>query len=133
MIVQLILMTALILCAFWHHPAQAANIDGVWATDAAACSKIYVKSAKGIAFAKRADLYGSGFIIDGNKIRGKIASCNIKMRKQDGNTVHLIAVCSTDIAIDTMQFTLNVIDDNKVSRVFPGMPELETPYERCFL
>jgi hypothetical protein len=129
----LVFVTAIGLLACSPRLAQAANIDGAWATAADACSKIYVKSAKGISFAKRADLYGSGFIIAGDKIRGRIASCTIKKRKQEGNTVHLIAVCSTDIAVDTMQFTLNIIDDDKVSRVFPGMPEMETPYERCRL
>ena len=133
MIVRLISMTMLMLYALGIPLVHAADIDGVWASDADSCSKIYVKSAKGISFAKKADLYGSGFIIEGNKIRGKIASCNIKTRKQDGDTVHLIAVCSTDIAINTVQFTLKTVDSNKVTRLFPGMPELETNYERCQL
>jgi hypothetical protein len=30
-----------------------------------------------------------------------------------------------------MELTLKVIDDNKVVRVFAGMPELETLYYRC--
>jgi hypothetical protein len=133
MVIRLILMTAMTLFACGPRLAHAEGIEGVWATDAEACSKIFVKSAKGISFAKRADLYGSGFIIDGNKIRGRIANCAIKTRKQEGKIVHLIAVCSTDIAVDTMQFSLNIIDDDKVSRIFPGMPEMETPYERCRL
>jgi hypothetical protein len=110
---------------------HATDIEGAWATDAAICSKIYAKSGSGLVFTRDADLYGSGFVINGNRLTGKMATCNISKRKQDGNTVHLIAVCSTMIAIDTVQVTLNIIDDNKVMRIFPGMPELQTPYERC--
>ncbi len=111
--------------------ARADDLEGAWATDAAICSKIYVGSGNNISFTRDADLYGSGFVINGNRLKGKMATCNIKTRKQDGNTVHLIAVCSTSIAIDTMQITLNIIDDNKVMRIYPGMPELQTQYARC--
>ena len=107
------------------------DIEGIWASDAAACTKIYVKTDAGYTFAKDADMHGNGFIIDGKKIKGRMATCNIKLRKQDGSTIHLIAVCSTDIAVDTMQFSLNVIDDNTIARIYPGVPELESRYARC--
>jgi hypothetical protein len=45
--------------------------------------------------------------------------------------VHLIATCATDVMLSNMELTLKVIDDNKVARVFAGMPELETYYYRC--
>ena len=133
MILQSSLLAGLVTfaCLLPCGPAQATDFEGAWATDAANCSKIFVKSAKGVSFAKKADLYGSGFVIAGNKLRGKIASCNIKARKQEGDIVHFVAVCSTDIAIDTMQFSLKILDENKVARVFTAMPELETRYERC--
>jgi hypothetical protein len=109
----------------------AAGIEGAWSTDTAACSKIFVKTGDRISFTTDADLHGSGFIVDGNRLRGKMASCNIIKRKQDGATLHLIANCSTEIAIETMQLSLKFVDDNTVSRLFPGMPEMEITYRRC--
>lgn len=120
--------------ALWFmcsHLAHAADLEGAWATDPAICSKIYTKSGGSFVFTRDADLYGSGFVVNGNRLTGKMATCTIKTRKQEGNTLHLIALCSTSIAFDTMQVTFNIIDDNKVMRIFPGMPELQTSYERC--
>lgn len=110
---------------------SAADIQGAWATDTGACSKIFHKTGDRISFTKDADLHGSGFIVDGNRLRGKMASCNITRRKQDGSVLNLIANCSTEIAIETMQLSLKFIDDNKVSRLFPGMPDMEVTYQRC--
>ena len=113
------------------HDAHAADINGAWVSDVAVCQKVFEKRGNSVSFAKGSDIYGSGFIIDGNQIRGRIAMCNIKARRQQGPIVNIIAVCSTDIAIDTMQFRLRVEGPNKVVREFPGMPDLEMNYERC--
>jgi hypothetical protein len=113
------------------HDARAADINGVWVSDAAVCQKVFEKKDNRVSFAKGSDIYGSGFIIDGNQIRGRIAMCNIKALREQGPIVNIIAVCSTDIAIDTMQFRLRVEGPNKVVREFPGMPDLEMNYERC--
>ncbi len=79
--------------------AAAADIEGMWASDARLCTKIFVKRGNSFVMAKNADLFGSGFIIDGRKIRGKLASCNIKTTKEDGAMVHLIAACATDVML----------------------------------
>ena len=110
---------------------HAADINGVWASDVAVCNKVFTKKGGRVSFAKYADIHGSGFILDGNSIRGKLANCKIKTRKQDGDLVHLVAKCATDVMLDNMELTLKVIDDNKVARVFAGLPELETLYYRC--
>jgi hypothetical protein len=111
--------------------ATAADVTGVWANDAAACSKIFRKTGSRIVFQRDSDAHGSGFIIDGTTIRGKMATCTIKVRKQDGQVMNLGATCSTDIAVETMQFMLKVVDKDRIVRVFPGMPEMEASYERC--
>lgn len=33
--------------------------------------------------------------------------------------------------LDTIQFSLRLLDDNHIVRLFPGIPELEFTYERC--
>lgn len=112
-------------------PTRAGDIDGAWASDADACGKIFMKTRDSLVFAQDADLHGSGFIITGNRIRGKLANCAIKLRKNEGDTVHLAAACSTDVAVETVPFTLRIVGDDTIVRLFPGIPELETSYHRC--
>jgi hypothetical protein len=45
--------------------------------------------------------------------------------------VNLIAVCSTDIALATTQFALKIEGDDKIARLFSGMPEMTMRYVRC--
>src|SRR5262245_37585650 len=113
------------------HGAQAVEIDGVWASDAAKCKHIFEKSGNRVAFSKDADLHGSGFIVEGNQLRGKMGSCTVKARKDDGPEVNIVALCSTDIAISTVQFRFRMTEPNRILREFPGMPDLQMGYERC--
>ena len=104
---------------------HAADINGVWESDTAVCNKVLTNKSGRVAFAKDADIHGSGFILEPGSVRGKLANCKIKTRKQDGDLVHLVASCATDMMLSNMELTLKVIDDNKVARV------LETLYYRC--
>ena len=110
---------------------RAADVNGVWASDTTVCNKVFTKKSGRVTFAKDADVHGSGFILEPGSVRGKLANCKIKTRKQDGDLVRLIASCATDVMLDNMELTLKVIDDNKIARVFAGLPELETLYYRC--
>ena len=110
---------------------EAIELNGVWSSDPALCDKIFVKKGKQVAFSPLSDLYGSGFIIDGNRIRGKIARCTIKSRKQDGDTLHLAATCSTTIEAQELEFSLKTVDDNSVSRLFPGSSAMQVNFHRC--
>jgi hypothetical protein len=112
-------------------PAHAIDLNGFWSSDPALCDKIFIKRGKQVAFSPLSDLYGSGFIIDANRIRGKIARCTIKSRKQDGDTLLLAATCSTTIAPQEMEFSLKTVDDNTVSRQFPGSSAMQVNFHRC--
>ena len=85
-------------------PAHALDLNGAWATDAAACEKLFVKKGKSFAFRPELEVPGGGFIVDGNTIRGKTANCTIKARKETGQIIHLLASCSTDIMLSDVQF-----------------------------
>jgi hypothetical protein len=111
--------------------AQDIDLSGAWANHESACAQVFVKSSKGIAFSEKADFYGSGFVIEANRIRGRIATCAITLRKKDGAVVHLVATCSTDIALQNMQFSLRVEDKDRIVRIYPGLPELDTTYFHC--
>src|SRR5579863_3001368 len=58
-------------------PAQAMAFDlsGAWATDAGLCSQVFTKKGNEVEFAELSDLFGSGFIIEGSRIRGKSGRC----------------------------------------------------------
>jgi hypothetical protein len=113
--------------------ARAFDLNGAWASDGSACDKIFQMKNKIASIRRDSDLYGSGFIVEGNQLRGKVAKCAIKSRKEDGQMVHLIAVCSSDIALSTVQFTVRGDNDNQLTRIFPGLPEMSVSYVRCKL
>ena len=112
--------------------ARAFEFQGVWASQQDACAKMFKRDRR-VSFVKNADAYGSGFIVEANRIRGRIATCTIKSRKQDGAVLHLIAACSTDIALQDVQFSIKPEGDDKIVRLYPGVPELDRPYYRCAL
>jgi len=130
---RLLLVT--ICAAIWTafaSPVLAIDLNGSWATDASVCNKVFVKKGDTISFAQDSDQFGGGFILEGNKVRGQMQSCTIKARKEDGNMVHLLAACASDIMASNIQFSARVIDDNTIARIFPGMPdELSIKYSRC--
>lgn len=123
---------ALFIAALLVSPtAKAVDLNGAWANDTAVCNKIFEKKNNNISITRDSDQYGSGFIIAGNKIRGKIATCTVNSRKEDGAMLHLIASCSTDVALATMQMSFKIDSDNQITRVFPGLPEMQMSYVRC--
>jgi hypothetical protein len=114
------------------HPAVAFDLNGAWATDVGACDKIFGKNAQGALYIKPdADNYGSGLIVRQDSVVGKIAKCTIKTRKTAGPVTHIIAACSTDVALETVQFSFEVKADDQIVRIYPGVEELNTTYGRC--
>jgi hypothetical protein len=111
--------------------AEARDMTGAWVTDAAVCKQIFTGAGSQREFAKDADMYGSGFIYEKNRLKGKIATCTIMKQKEEGEVLQLITSCSTDVALATVQFSLKIEDDNKITRFFPSLPELSIQYYRC--
>lgn len=114
-------------------PAHALDMTGAWATDAAACEKLFVKKGKSFAFRPELEVPGGGFIVDGNTIRGKTANCTIKARKETAQIIHLLASCSTDIMLSDVQFSAKIVNENRITRIFPGLEGVEISYDRCAL
>ena len=112
---------------------QAIELTGVWSSSADLCKLVFTKKGNQVVFAELSDLYGSGFIIDGDKIRGKSATCTIKSRKQQGDNVELSAACATSIMNSNLRFNLKVIDENNLSREFSEIPGMTLEYSRCSL
>jgi hypothetical protein len=110
---------------------QAGDISGAWASDASVCSKVFVKNNNRISFTPDAELYGGGFIVEGNRVTGTLQKCNIKSMKGDGADVHLIAACSTGVMVSDFQYTVKIVGDNQITVSSAGPVNMETPYVRC--
>jgi hypothetical protein len=86
-------------------PEQAGAIDlsGAWATSADECPNVFVRKgrARQIEFTALSDQHGGGFIAEAGRLRGEFARCKIKTKKEDGDTVNIIAGCATDIMLST--------------------------------
>jgi hypothetical protein len=124
---------ALLLAAFLAMPgfATALDLNGAWASDAENCAKVFERKGSQVTFAEMSDVYGGGFIVEGDHITGKFARCRIKAKKDDGKTITLVAACASDIMLENVQFSLRELDANNVIRMFPGMDGMEIRYVRC--
>jgi hypothetical protein len=112
---------------------HAIDLSGAWATNADQCRRVFIRKGRAnhIGFTALSEQHGGGFIVEADRLRGKFASCKIKTRKEDGQTVNIIAGCATDIMLSNVQFSLKVLEPNKILRMFPGMPDIEINYDRC--
>ena len=111
--------------------AEALDLNGPWATDANNCPKVFELKGSQLGFTDMSDVYGGGFIVDGDQIIGKFARCRIKARKDSGPNVNLIAACATDMMLSSVQFSLKELDADSLVRQFPGMEDMEIRYHRC--
>ena len=113
-------------------PACAFDLNGAWTTDVSLCTKVFKKQGNRDVLTSLSDLYGGGFIIDGDRVRAKVARCRIDSRKEDGATIHLNVACTTEVATEQIQFDLKVVNDNTVSKMFAGT-DVAMDYHRCTL
>lgn len=113
--------------------ATAFELAGAWATSADQCSKVFARKGRAnqITFTNFSGVYGGGFIAEANHLRGKFEKCSIKSRKENDQVINLVVACASGIMASNVQFFLKIIDDNTISRKFPGMDGMEVKYHRC--
>jgi hypothetical protein len=111
--------------------ASAFDLNGAWASDADNCAKVFVYKGAQVSFTDMSDVYGGGFIIEGDQIIGKFARCRIRAKKEEGPMLNLVAACASDLMLSNVQFSLKEVDANAVIRMFPGMDGMEIKYARC--
>jgi hypothetical protein len=111
--------------------AAAFDLNGAWASDPDNCSKVFLRKGAQVTFTDMSDVYGGGFIVQGDQITGKFARCRIKEKKDEGTTINLLAACASDIMLQSVQFNLREVDANTIMRLFPGMSGMEIKYARC--
>lgn len=113
--------------------ARAFDLSGAWASQADMCKLVFAKKGSELVFAEMSDLYGSGFVIDGDNVKGKAAHCTIQSKKQEGDSIELSAACATTIMRQNVRFNLKVLDDNNIVRLFPEIEGMTLRYTRCNL
>ena len=121
-----------VTCILFSVSAHAFDFNGAWTTNAQNCGKVFVKKNNSVSVTRNADAYGGGFVVEANQIRGSFLRCKITTRKDEGAMLNLIAACSTDVALSPMQFSAKIEDENKITRIYPGMSDVMTvQYVRC--
>src|ERR1700710_2424797 len=111
--------------------AQAFELTGAWASQTDLCTLVFAKKGNQVVFTELSDLFGSGFIVDADRIRGRSTKCTIKSKKQVGNSLELSTACATSIMTSSVRFNLKVVDDNNLDRLFPEIAGMTLKYSRC--
>ena len=110
---------------------HAFELTGAWASQSDLCTLVFMKKGNQVVFTPLSDLFGSGFVVDGSRIRGRATRCTIKSKKQDGDSLELSTACASSIMTSSVRFNLKIIDDNNLSRSFPEIPGMTLKYSRC--
>ena len=114
--------------------AEAFDLNGAWSTNEENCSKMFVTENNKLTMTRNSDVFGSGFIVEGDQLRGPAKACKIINRKEQGDVLHLIASCTTDIAVlGTQEVSAKIDNDNRVTRIYPEFPEMGISFFRCKL
>jgi hypothetical protein len=112
---------------------NAFELTGAWATSSDKCGKVFARRGRAnqVNFTNFSGVHDGGFIADANRLRGKSESCSIKSKKESDQSLNLIVMCASGVMLSNVQFFLKVLDDNTISREFPGMEGMEVKYHRC--
>ncbi|MGY4474111.1 hypothetical protein [Bradyrhizobium sp. USDA 3364] len=113
--------------------AGAFDLTGAWATSADQCRKVFAHKGRAnqLTFTNFSGVYGGGFIAEPDRLRGKFESCKIKSRKDEGQNVNIIVSCASGIMVSNVQFFLKAVNDDTITRQFPGIEGMEVNYYRC--
>jgi hypothetical protein len=114
---------------------SAFELAGAWSKSPDQCGKVFARKGRAnqVNFTNFSGVYGGGFIAETDRLRGKFDNCSIKSRKESGQSINMIVACASGIMLSDVQFFLKVLDDNTISREFPGMEGMEVTYYRCRL
>src|SRR4051794_7331284 len=89
---------------------EAFELTGAWASQTDLCRSVFTKKGNQVVFTELSDLFGSGFIVDGNRIRGRATRCTIKDTQRQGDRLELSAACATSIMTSSVRFNLKIVD-----------------------
>lgn len=110
---------------------QAADLNGAWTVDGAACGKVFTKENNKLAFKQDADLHAGGLIVQGKQITGTFQKCTVKSLHDDGSNVQVIASCSDGVAVSDVAFDVIISGENRMTLSSKKPVPVETSYVRC--
>lgn len=113
--------------------AKAFELAGAWATSADQCTNVFVRKGRAnqVGFTSFPGVYGGGFIAEADRLKGRSETCKIRSKKETDQTINMVVACASSIMLSNVQFFLKVIDDDTITREFPGMEGMEVKYHRC--
>jgi hypothetical protein len=121
-------------CLMFSFSANAFDLNGAWTTNEENCGRIFVKKNNSVTMPRNSDAFGSGFIVEGDQIRGPAKACKITNRKEEGGVLQLVASCTTDIAVlGTQEVSAKIVTDDQLTRIFRSFPEMGISFYRCKL
>lgn len=115
------------------HRAMAFDLTGAWAAKADQCDKVFARKGRAnqVDFTNFSGAYGGGFMAEPHRLRSKFEACSIKSRKDDNQSINLVVACARGIMLSNVQFFLKVVDEDTVTRLFPGIEGMDVNYHRC--
>ncbi len=131
---NVVLATAVLAAAvLLPQKLHAFELTGAWAAGEAKCDKVFARRGRAnqVSFTNFSSIHGGGFIVDAKQLKGKSDTCLIKSKKETDQSVNLVVTCARGVVLSNVQFFMKIIDDNTISREFPGMEELDVKYRRC--
>jgi hypothetical protein len=132
---NLVLATAIMAgtVLFSLQKLNAFELTGAWTTSADKCGKVFARKGRAnqVNFTNFSGAHGGGFIAEANRLRGKSDSCLIKSKKESDQSLNLVVMCGSGVMLSSVQFFLKVLDDDTISREFPGMEGMDVKYHRC--
>ena len=115
--------------------AIAAEIDnrifGAWALDRTDCPRLFQRGPAGLRFKKDVNPFETAYVISRTQIRGPSSECSIARASRAGDTTKLQLVCKNSVGYLDMSVNVTVISGDKLSYGFPGIPILDSTFERC--
>src|SRR5580704_13044527 len=124
-------LVLLVLLVMQSASTQAAELNGAWTVDGAACGQVFTKENNKLAFKPDADLHAGGLIVQGKQITGTFQKCTVKSLHDDGTNVRVIASCSDGVAISDVTFDVTISGKNRITLSSKEPVPMETPYVRC--
>ena len=113
--------------------ASAFDLTGASAPYVEQCGKVFAQKDERTRSLSQISpgSMAAGLSLSPTACRGKFENCSIKSRKDDGQNVNIVVSCASGIMVSNVQFFLKVIDDDSVTRLFPGIEGMEVTYHRC--
>jgi hypothetical protein len=107
------------------------KIQGAWAAVMTDCSDVFATKGGKLSLMKRQDDALPGFIVDGRKIRGVAAACDIASAKENADGMTLLLSCQSQIMFGSISVSIKLPDPGTLIRVDPNFPEITTKYHKC--